>query len=236
MDVESIMRLGRRLGLIRTDLDPSPHASPNPWTGISWPVVREWPWPPVVFPPAVDFRGLIESRRSRRVLSKISFRETINLISFAIAPRFENGEGRLRSLSLSAGALHAVDLVLMRGGRLFRLDRRCRLLQALGPLDRPKLARFSDRTRELLPGADSSTVIFVGDLALIGAFYANPGSLLFRDAGALLQTLALAAEAYGLGFCPLGLLGREVVEALGLESTAAVPLGAAALGRQLPAD
>jgi nitroreductase len=37
--------------------------------------------------------------------------------------------------------------------------------------------------------------------------YGNSESLVWRDSGALLQTLALAAELYGLGFCPLGILG-----------------------------
>lgn len=122
------------------------------------------------------------------------------------------------------------------GGRLFRLDRHRRSLQTLGPLDRAKLVRFRDRTRELVPRADGSIIVLVGDLVLISAFYENPGSLLFRDAGALLQTLALAAEAYGLGFCPLGLLGQEIVESLGLDPMNAVPLGAAVLGRRLTAD
>jgi nitroreductase len=122
------------------------------------------------------------------------------------------------------------------GGRLFRLDRHRRSLQTLGPLDRAKLVRFRDRTRELVPQADGSIIVLVGDLVLISAFYENPGSLLFRDAGALLQTLALAAEAYGLGFCPLGLLGQEIVESLGLDPMNAVPLGAAVLGRRLTAD
>lgn len=44
--------------------------------------------------------------------------------------------------------------------------------------------------------------------------YADSETLVWRDAGAMLQTLALVAELFGLGFCPLGILGSEVVSAL----------------------
>jgi nitroreductase len=175
---------------------------------------------------------VLERRRSQRALSPIPFRRLVNLISYALAPRFVNAEGRVRSLSLSSGALHAVEVVLLARGEVYRFDIRRRFLQTLNLSDPNKLGRFYTRTRDILPQANAAAMVLIGDLPRIRAFYAHPGSLLFRDSGALLQTLALACEAYGLGFCPLGLLGRDVVEAIGLDPKVAVPLGAAALGHR----
>ncbi|WP_153041057.1 hypothetical protein [Paraburkholderia monticola] len=69
----------------------------------------------------------------------------------------------------------------------------------------------------------------VADMAKPKAAYENGESLLLRDAGALLQTLALATEWCGLGFCPLGILGNEVVSALPANEQL-LAVGAAAIG------
>jgi len=97
---------------------------------------------------------------------------------------------------------------------------------------RPKrLQEFFLSTTELLPSADASALIFIADLPRIQALYQNPSSLIWRDAGALLQTVGLAAVAYRLGFCPLGMLGTEIVEALALPRERAQPVGSALIGR-----
>ena len=74
-------------------------------------------------------------------------------------------------------------------------------------------------------------LVLAGDLVRLGALYSDPVSLLWRDAGALLQTLALVSNFYRLAFCPLGNLGFEVVAALGLKTNEALALGCAVVGR-----
>jgi len=71
----------------------------------------------------------------------------------------------------------------------------------------------------------------LGDLGRVASHYAEPISLLWRDAGAYLQTTALAATAYRLAFCPLGILGNEVVAALDLNHTLVRAVGSAIIGR-----
>jgi nitroreductase len=84
---------------------------------------------------------------------------------------------------------------------------------------------------KLLPDAQSSILVFVADLPRANAIYQRPGSLIWRDAGALLQTISLAATAYRLGSCPLGLLGTEIVDALALPPERALAVGCAVIGR-----
>jgi hypothetical protein len=77
------------------------------------------------------------------------------------------------------------------------------------------IRRLRDEARDLLPdcrGCD--LVVLASDDDLLAAAYETWQSLALRDAGALLQTLALAATALGLGFCPLGILGGAALQAL----------------------
>lgn len=83
--------------------------------------------------------------------------------------------------------------------------------------------------------AHGTAVFLLGDVARVTAVYENSLSLLWRDAGALLQTLFLSATAFRLAFCPLALLGREIAEALGLEGRL-IGAGSAVIGRSLPTD
>ena len=89
---------------------------------------------------------------------------------------------------------------------------------------------FSTNVAILLPEASGTALVLVGCMNRVAALYKRPASLLWRDAGVLLQTLALVAEAYRLAFCPLGVLGNQVVQALGLSESASA-VGAALIGR-----
>jgi hypothetical protein len=84
---------------------------------------------------------------------------------------------------------------------------------------------------EILPEASGTALVFLGSLTTVDAAYERPMSLLWRDAGALMQTFALAATAYRLAFCPLGILGGEVIEATGLNGHDIRPAGIAMIGR-----
>ncbi|WP_123863478.1 hypothetical protein [Burkholderia plantarii] len=86
-----------------------------------------------------------------------------------------------------------------------------------------------DKCQRVLPGSNGALLTFVADMARPASAYAHCETLVWRDAGAMLQTLALVATLFGLSFCPLGLLGSEVVSALPL-SEQLLAVGAAAIG------
>ena len=108
-------------------------------------------------------------------------------------------------------------------------------LDILVPKVLNNLCELAHAAGEIVPHARGTAVVLLADAARVAAAYDNPQSLLWRDAGALLQTLFLAATAFRLAFCPLGILGHEVVQALGLKKriTAA---GVAMIGRPTTAD
>ena len=180
------------------------------------------------------FVTIVEARRSARKMTAAPLRELVNAIAFATQPRavlLDDRLGRSRRLSPSAGALHPIDVVLMRGdSRLFRYVPVNHQLENLRVAQGEHLKTFAEECRQILPHAAGTALVLVGDTARVSAAYEHPQSLLWRDAGVLLQTLALVATAYRLAFCPLGILGTPVVRALALPDRASA-FGVAVMGR-----
>lgn len=81
----------------------------------------------------------------------------------------------------------------------------------------------------VLPEANGTFFVLIADMARPSCAYANSASLVWRDAGAMLQTIALVAELFGLAYCPLGILGNEVIAALP-SSDQLMGVGAGAIG------
>ena len=140
---------------------------------------------------------------------------------------------RSRRPSPSAGAIHPIDVLLVHGtSRVFRYAPLTHQLEILRVSDPAALRSFVRDCHQILPEALGTAIVLVGDMNRVATLYERPESLLWRDGGVLLQTLALVATAYRLAFCPLGVLGNAVVDALTLpEQVAAV--GVALIGRLL---
>lgn len=193
-------------------------------------------------PPPSLFTDVFEARRSDREMSRAPLREIINVVAFGTRPRFVLANDtlkRTRRPTPSAGAIHPVDVVLIDwrvAPRVMRYDSFSHQLELLEAVESPKdLTNLVHATEQILPRARATAIVLLCDTTRVAAAYDNSDTLFWRDAGALLQTLFLTATAFRLAFCPLGILGHEVVRALGLEHrfTAA---GVALIGRPSNAD
>jgi hypothetical protein len=60
----------------------------------------------------------------------------------------------------------------------------------------------------------ASVIAFAAEVGRTSVKYANPESLVWRDAGVLLGYLHLCAEALGLAFTPLGITGDPYIRHL----------------------
>ncbi|RKP46980.1 hypothetical protein D7S89_16685 [Trinickia fusca] len=119
-------------------------------------------------------------------------------------------------------------MLLFNESAVFRVNADSCMLEKLSFSAEARDAWIS-KCQRILPSASGAFLTLVADMARPMSAYAHGETLVWRDAGATLQTLALVAELFGLGFCPLGLLGNEVVSALpSAEQLLAV--GAAAIG------
>ena len=220
---------------IHTEVDPRPRRVPKENVQpIQWPVSRTLGCGVIVPPAERSFVDILEARRSQRVMRQTSLRELVNAIAFGTRPRQKMESdvfGRSQRPSPSAGALHPIEVLLVRGtSRVLRyvpLEHQLQLLY----VSRPELlTEFAEDCQDVLPDAPVTAIVLVGDVTRVAAVYSRPESLLWRDSGALMQTLALVATAYRLAFCPLGILGGPVVHALGLAARVSA-LGVALIGR-----
>ena len=215
--------------------EPKPILKPVEVRAATWPVLSRVALP-VFDPLPQDFSAVIESRRSRRCLKTARFRDIISVVSFALRPRYENVSGlarQYRSPTMSAGALRSVEALIVdwRGAlRVFRFCLSGHTLEKLEVINKQAAGKFVGHFEKVLPAAGATAIVLVGDVARISSFYENPESLLFRDAGALLQSLAVSSTAFDIGFCPMGILGGELLDALGMKVEEVTPVGVAAIG------
>lgn len=83
--------------------------------------------------------------------------------------------------------------------------------------------------QEVLPAAHATLVLYAAEVGKTAAKYDSPASLIWRDAGALLAVMGLAAYAHSLAFCPLGVTGEPWVGRL-LKQQGLFGVGAAFIG------
>lgn len=82
-------------------------------------------------------------------------------------------------------------------------------------LDAPGVVDMNDAEVEVLVGRRGGcTLRLIADLEKASAAYHRPESLLLRDAGCLMATVALCADWSGLEACLLGALGSAIVTEL----------------------
>lgn len=201
--------------------DPEPLTQPTAVVAAAWNIVRRLKSVQYRPPPRAEFNDIFERRRSRRMIRPARLSDVANLVGYATASRFTArnlGIERWRRPSPSAGALHPIQIVMIAAGsrpRAFLCDPDNQSLGQLRIADPTRLKAFVRRCADILPKAQGTLLLFVGDSARVGSAYRNEESLLWRDAGALLQTLFLAATAFDLAFCPLGILGQDALVAIG---------------------
>lgn len=226
-----------------TEADPAPRSPP--WGGEAepWPVRHTLQLAAPAPPPVSTFAETLAARRSVRRMTAAPLREVANLLGFARAERrawVHEGLRRASRPSPSAGALHPVEVLVvpMRGApRAFRHVPDVPSLDILRVADPDALRLHRRFAAELAPEARGALLLFVGDAARVGAAYRRPDSLLWRDAGALLQTIHLCATAFRMAFCPLGPLGQEVFDAVlaPVDGRSLRAVGTALVGIPVPA-
>lgn len=134
-----------------------------------------------------------------------------------------------------AGALHPIKSVIIDSdGYAVAYDDDHDAFLAIKPRKLDLLANGLRSCTTVLPSAHGHVIALMADVHLTSTVYKNPESLLWRDAGAVLQTLAMVSEAFDLGFCPLGILGQDFADALLPEDHQYLGVGVAVIGQRAP--
>ncbi len=201
---------------ILTD-EPVPRAEPGVWSEY-WPTAAriESPAPPRKRP-GRSFWDVLQTRRSA-LGGPVGFQQVADLLWYAMAPT-SMGIGRA-GLAIehrpypSAGGLHCIRLLMIDSD-----SRQVALYEPAGhrfhALDVPGVVEMNDAEVEVLVGRSGGcTLRLIADLQKANAAYHRPESLLLRDAGCLMATVALCADWSGLEACLLGALGSSIVAEL----------------------
>jgi SagB-type dehydrogenase family enzyme len=147
------------------------------------------------------------------------------------AVRIQSGarEGVQHRLAASAGGLHPIDVLLLRRRRLYWYDALRHGLQQVDVAPNFVADAYRDSKRLLLD-ARGDLFVMAAHSEVTGAKYLRPSSLIWRDAGCMLQSIYFAAASIPLGVCALGILGEQLVAAA-YSSSAVVGAGLCAVGR-----
>ncbi len=216
--------------------NPRPRSKPLQYSPFVWPASTLLPLPDNLLPDTPSFASVVESRRTR--------------YSFALLPdellsAFMHLTCRVRAtlagpLSFpqsyrpvpSAGAIHPVHVVLHRPGDawLYRYDpNKHGLRQVDAALD---VIALRAAMHEVIDAPSATLLLFVAEPGLTESKYEAATSLIWRDAGVLLGTMALAAEALSLNFSPMGVTGEPWAGRL-ISGAPLVGVGAAFVGARL---
>lgn len=217
--------------------DPVPRNEALPWAQFNWPVRR-----PIASsrPPAITsarFLDVIQGRRSERYIAHLTVgraMEVLQLSSQLSGERMYQGVSRHRSPVISAGGLHGIDTIfgpITGYTRLFRFNRKSGGLESLRLADAKYVRMLRGVVKECLPFAQGMCVGFIADTYKYISTYEHSESLIWRDSGALLQVMSMASYALGIGACPLGPHGNQLVRALGIDEQRFISCGLIVIGK-----
>lgn len=142
--------------------------------------------------------------------------------------------GRLRKVSVSAGALHPVEVLVLAGPSVSEPILYCDAddVFCTVPLIAPDAALVElEALTNLVPQANGHCLLFIANKRHVDQAYEGAASLLWRDAGAVLQTLSLLAAASGNVFVPLGITGSKILKTISTPHAEYIAVGTALIGK-----
>lgn len=191
---------------------PRPRSKPLPYAPVVWPTSALVPLPDDLLLNTPPFEAVIESRRTRYSFAQLSDEGLAALMHLTCRIRATLAGPLSFPQSYrpvpSAGAIHPVHVVLHRPGddTLHRYDPN---EHGLHQLDRSlDVTALRAAMHEVIDAPSATLLLFVAEPGMTGSKYEDAASLVWRDAGVLLGTIAMAAEALSLNYSPLGVTGE----------------------------
>jgi len=215
--------------------NPSPRAKALSYEPIEWPSSGTLALEPAssLNSGNTAFEELASQRRSRRSFAPLSL-ELLGALTWLSCRTLKSGF-RFSSIELSlrpspsAGAIHPIHVLIVQANLdgWHRYDPIAHSLRQVQTLLDPRSVMAD--MQQVLAAPEATLLLFAAEPGLTAAKYEAACSLVWRDAGALLGTMAMAAEFLGLSFCPLGVTGEPWISRL-LDQPGLTGVGAAFVG------
>lgn len=219
--------------------DPQPHGTALRYAPLAWPAGRR-----VAFEaagnPQIEGAGSVRAiqdvflhRRSTRDFGPLDLPRLGALLALTARELAQGGDHLGFPLSQrpapSAGAIHPIHLIV----QSLELDGWHRYDPKNHELVSVPCTLPPDQVRQgldsLVQAPAATLLLLAAEPGRTAAKYANPSSLVWRDAGVLLGYLSLAAQALDLGFLPLGVTADPWVARL-VDQPGLAGVGAAFVG------
>lgn len=205
----------------------------HPRIPAEWPIIGHDDLPREFYCPPYDFFDLLENRKSTREFDPLCLNDLSALLWFSQRHvRLDNfDQNRVRTPIPTIGSLASVQTIVV--------DQRFSAWVYNGEHHTAcRLSSASEVSREIRSDANNffqvgggSLLLFVASRSYLEQYYRAPDALVLREAGVLLGTMALLAEAFDLAFCPLGTAAEDWLEKLlHVNKQTIVPAGAAVVG------
>ena len=215
--------------------NPSPLPEPKPYAPIPWfdaGSVRLPPWNTDCL--ALEpFGRLLEQRRTRRTFEAIDLAMLSTFLGVTCRVQLIGNRSLGFPLTLrptpSAGAIHPIHLLIIgpNADSWLRYDPFEHTLRCVPSACDPRAVHQA--MQAVLPAPSATLLLLAAEPGMTASKYAQPSSLVWRDAGVLLGFLAMGAQALDLSFCPLGITGEPYVSRL-LDQPGLTGVGGAFVG------
>lgn len=184
----------------------------------------------------IPFFKVLLSRCSRRDLGYVSDNTLSELLWYSAktlsVKKLESGYLWQHRPSPSAGGRHPIDLLLFS-----RKTSKVRIYDPLAhslceiKVESSLLDNFIEFINEVIPVEEATIIMFAAQFDRTLTKYEYGESLVWRDAGALLTTISLVAEAIGLYSCALGVTGEPLLSELLRSDDQVVGVGGCLVGK-----
>jgi SagB-type dehydrogenase family enzyme len=197
------------------DTKPKPKIRPEPLPRLIIKCTSKEYLPFIKDPATPEFTQVLRSRRSRRQFGRVSAQHLSLLLHLSAKTvngiKSESGYSWEHKNSPSAGGLHPIHIVIYRDNRVGIYDSVAHAIYQLDEVDKSLLESFAVSLNEIVRIDRGTVVWFAADIAKTLANYEDGETLVWRDAGAMLATVSLAAEALNLNCCSLGSTGEPFI-------------------------
>lgn len=223
------------MGLPQLLADPRPRKALKPMAkGHGYLTSERFYLPPPVGKDRKSFFKVLGARASRRTFEYVSDEKLADFLWYsAKALSLTQGEDNMfcqHRYVPSAGGIHPIDLIVIspteRAVSIY--DPVAHALCKL-KTEPEQLEAFLSYTGAVLEPSAGTIIWYAARPEKVGAKYQNELSLIWRDAGALIASMYLIAEALDLNCCALGVLGNSELQAL-TNNTTVIGTGGCIIG------
>ena len=199
--------------------NPQPKPTEERVTSFDYPIQHSVKLSKNIDPLPARFDEVITSRKSQRTFAGISLQQLSNILWYTakVKQTFvqENGYILTHRGTPSAGARHPIDMLII-NEELFNTN----LPHYYNPFEHSlnrlsvseqTVMNFLTHVDEVVPTTNATIIWFVAHPERTAAKYENPESLIWRDAGALINSIQLTCAALNINSCAIGSLGEPYI-------------------------